>query len=43
MIECSDIKVVESDGNAIIQCTRIGATFGSVSFNVTTVNGTATG
>ena len=43
VMECSDVTVVESVGNAVVQCTRSGATFSSVSFNVTTVDGTATG
>ena len=43
VMECSDVTVVESVRNAIVQCTRSGATFSSVSFNVTTVDGTATG
>ena len=43
IMECSDVTVVESVGNAIVQCTRSGVTFSSVSFNVTTVDGTATG
>ena len=43
VMECSDITVVESDGNAVVQCTRSEATFSSVSFNVITVDGTATG
>ena len=43
IIKCRDITVVESVGNAVVQCTRSGATFSSVSFNVTTVDGTATG
>ena len=43
VMQCSDVTVIESDGNAIVQCTRSGAIFCSVSFNVTTVDGTATG
>ena len=43
VMQCSDVTVVESNGNAIVQCTRSGATFSSVSFSVITVDGTATG
>ena len=43
VMQCCDVTVIESDGNAIVRCTRSGATFSSVSFSVTTVDGTATG
>ena len=43
VMECSNVTVVESVGNAIVQCIRSGATFSSVSFNVRTFDGTATG
>ena len=42
-IQCSDARVVESAGSIIVQCERSGSLSGSVSFNVTTRDGTATG
>ena len=36
IMQCDDARIIESGGNAIVQCTRSGATFSSVSFSVST-------
>ena len=42
-VQCNDVRVVESAGNAIVQCERSGSIVCSLSFNFTTVDGTAAG